>query len=503
MSKSMIIIGAGIAGLATGCYARMNGFQTRIFEQQGLPGGLCTGWKRKDYTFDGCLKWVIGTNPDFGLNQLWQELGVMHDLEFIDHAEFAKILSPGGRELHMYSDLSRLEGELVACSAPDRGLIHEFIRGTRRVARMNSGLEEKEGILPRLRAGLSLFPSIPTLRKFSQVTIGEFFGQIKDPFLRQAFLTENIHLPSSPVLLAMFTLAALHNRNAGYPLGGSLAFARALEKRYLALGGKIHYQTPVHKILVENGRAMGVLAGGDDQQNAGEHRADLVISAADGRTTLWNLLGEEYLDDEIVECYRSYPVFKPVVQVSLGVARDFSGEPSVLKFLLADPIHVGGVDLHELTLRHYCFDPSAAPRGKSALTISFYTDFDYWKTLENDPARLSAEKDAIVDKMIAELDRHYPGLHNRVEVVDVITPLATEKRTANQQGSVQGWMITPETIHFMLGASMRRAVKGLRNFAMVGQWVDPGGVANAALSGRKLVKLLCAREHRPFETTNR
>jgi phytoene dehydrogenase-like protein len=41
-STDIIIIGAGIAGLAAGCYAQMNGYQTSIFEMHSLPGGLCT-----------------------------------------------------------------------------------------------------------------------------------------------------------------------------------------------------------------------------------------------------------------------------------------------------------------------------------------------------------------------------------------------------------------------------------------------------------------------------
>ena len=40
--KSIIIIGAGIAGLAAGCYGQMNGYNTQIFEMHDLPGGLCT-----------------------------------------------------------------------------------------------------------------------------------------------------------------------------------------------------------------------------------------------------------------------------------------------------------------------------------------------------------------------------------------------------------------------------------------------------------------------------
>jgi phytoene dehydrogenase-like protein len=40
-TTDIIIIGAGVAGLAAGCYAQMNGYRTRIFEMHNLPGGLC------------------------------------------------------------------------------------------------------------------------------------------------------------------------------------------------------------------------------------------------------------------------------------------------------------------------------------------------------------------------------------------------------------------------------------------------------------------------------
>lgn len=40
--KKVAIIGAGIAGLSTGCYPEMNGYDTEIFEAHSLPGGLCT-----------------------------------------------------------------------------------------------------------------------------------------------------------------------------------------------------------------------------------------------------------------------------------------------------------------------------------------------------------------------------------------------------------------------------------------------------------------------------
>ncbi len=43
MSKKSIIVGAGISGLSAGCYGRMNGYDTEVFEMHSLPGGVCTG----------------------------------------------------------------------------------------------------------------------------------------------------------------------------------------------------------------------------------------------------------------------------------------------------------------------------------------------------------------------------------------------------------------------------------------------------------------------------
>lgn len=63
MKKRTIIIGAGIAGLSSGCYAQMNGYEAEIFEMHNIPGGLCTAWNRKGYTLDGCIHFLVGSKP--------------------------------------------------------------------------------------------------------------------------------------------------------------------------------------------------------------------------------------------------------------------------------------------------------------------------------------------------------------------------------------------------------------------------------------------------------
>jgi phytoene dehydrogenase-like protein len=113
MDKSIVIVGAGIAGLSTGCYARMNGYKTTIFEMHSIPGGLCAAWKRKGYTFDISMHMVVGskTGP---LYQMWQELGVVNkDKGFHYHDEVVRIES-GGKSLSFCTDPRLLEEQMLA-----------------------------------------------------------------------------------------------------------------------------------------------------------------------------------------------------------------------------------------------------------------------------------------------------------------------------------------------------------------------------------------------------
>jgi phytoene dehydrogenase-like protein len=85
LEKKVAVIGGGVAGLITGCYLQMNGYSTTIFEQHSVPGGLCTSWRRKGYTFDGCIHWLLGTGNGSAFYDIWNELLDMNVIKFINH----------------------------------------------------------------------------------------------------------------------------------------------------------------------------------------------------------------------------------------------------------------------------------------------------------------------------------------------------------------------------------------------------------------------------------
>jgi len=113
--KSIIIIGVGITGLSAGCYCRMNGYRTSIFEKHDKAGGVCTGWKRKGYTIDGAMHWLLGTRPGTGFYKFWEELGAAQQWQVFYHDQYYIIEDKSGKAFSMYIEIDRLEQQMMIC----------------------------------------------------------------------------------------------------------------------------------------------------------------------------------------------------------------------------------------------------------------------------------------------------------------------------------------------------------------------------------------------------
>lgn len=404
--KLISIIGAGIAGLSAGCYGQMNGYRTQIFEMHDKPGGLCTSWKRKGYTIDGCLQWLAGSNPAGNFYRIWEELGAVQGRRMINHDEYMRIESADGKVFILYTDIDRLEQHMYELAPQDKDVIKKFIKGIRTFTHFDFPIEkapELYGPLDYLKMMFKMLPFMMAMRKWK--TGQDFAKRFKDPFLREAFLLLS-DLPDFPAIVLMIILAFMHQKSCGYPEGGSLEFARAIERRYLGLGGELHYRSKVPKILVENNQAVGIrLADGR------EHRGDIIISAADGHTTIFDMLEGRYIDDKIRGYYDKMPIFRPLVQVSLGLARDLSNEPYAVTLLLDKQITIAGEVRKSMYVGHYCFDPTLAPPGKSVVVVSWMSNYNYWKKLYEDRERYKAEKERIANTVIALLEKRFPGIN--------------------------------------------------------------------------------------------
>ncbi|HNW38682.1 MAG TPA: NAD(P)/FAD-dependent oxidoreductase, partial [Methanosarcina vacuolata] len=142
----------------------------------------------------------------------------------------------------------------------------------------------------------------------------------------------------------------------GVPIGGCKGVIDALESVIAAHDGKIHTETEVSKILVENGKAAGVLVGEE------AHKADLVISNL-GHAATACLCAEALSGEKASEYLRRLETLKPSAGIKICLAADepLVGHSGVLLTPYAKRVN----GINEVTQ----VDPRLAPPGKH-LTMS-------------------------------------------------------------------------------------------------------------------------------------
>ncbi len=489
--KSIIIIGSGMGGLAAGIYGQLNGYKTQIFEMHTLPGGQCTAWSRKGYVFDACIHHLFGCDPSTKIYSLWHELGAM-PRELLRTGECVSVLSPDGRFFHDYYDLDKLEQHLRELAPSDTAVIREYIDAIKQFMKADLWGAVMLGTTADL---VKIAPAIIPAFKWFKPTMQQFAQKFSDPFLRQAFALLVYSIPE----VSFFFHAARHAHacrdDVQWPAGGSLEFARSIEKRYRELGGEIFYRQKVAGILVENDRAAGIrLAGGS------EHRADIVISNADGRKTIKEMLGEKYTNKRLNQ-YCSDPPDESVmaIQVFLGVNRDLSHDPSALIMLLDKPVIIAGHENTSLEMQIYGFDPSMAPPARGTIKVELTSKYSYWQKLHADTHAYKEEKQRVVRQVVDVLESHFKGIREQVEVVDVATLITWERF----MGGTHGWPAFPnkktDLLSALLGRGQEMTLPGLSNFYLTGQWVTATGALFAnALSGRKVIQAICRANGKKF-----
>lgn len=491
-NRSLIIIGGGLAGLATGVYARVNGYPVRVFERHAVSGGMCTSWKRKGFEIDGCIHWLMGCTPGSDMRRIYEEVGAWDEARLAPIVHFVRhVDEASGATLEVTSDLARLEADLIALSPADAPLVREMMKAVGGLRGWSMPVAQPVDLLGPL-VGVKLLwamrRALPVFGRYNRLTCAEFAGRFQSQALRR-FLN---FVPEMPVGFFFVVLAGLADHDFRAYRGGSRFFARAIEERLVALGGEVVQRAEVTRILVEGGRAVGVrLADGS------VHRADVVVSAADAHSTFFDLLGGEHLTPTWKAAFERWPLFRPICLVSFGLTGRFADAPGSFTAWLREPLACGSTAASSFHARLFSDDPGVAPEGGTVAQVTVETDWDSWKALADGPREAyDAAKARLADDVLARLEAHVPGVRAAVAMTDVATPHTFWRYGRVHRGAYEGWLPTPETQK----RKLERTLPGLKGFHLVGQWVEPGGgVPPALFGGRHLVQRLCHEDHRAFK----
>ncbi len=323
--------------------------------------------------------------------------------------------------------------------------------------------------------------------------VADYTQAVQAPWLRDCI--ESLFLPDVPVYFVFMLLGLLADGQLGLIDGSCADFVRAVEERYLSLGGEVTYNARVEEILVDDDRAVGVRLA-DGAPLPLERRADAVVSAADGHSTIFEMLGGRYVNEKIEKRYQTWPRFRPLLMANYGVAREYPDDAGFVTIRLEQPLTIGDHQVDGLMIRNFHYSDKFAPQGKTVIQAEMETDWDYWNDLRRDDrAGYEAEKERLAEEILERLELYYPGISAQVEETDVSTPYTWWRYTLNDRGSWEGWLMTPSAIR----TPVERTLPGLAGFYMAGQWVMPGGgVPPVLYSGRHVVQLLCKEDGKSF-----
>lgn len=494
----VVVIGAGLSGLAAGCYARMNEHPTVILEQQGKPGGGAATWSQNGFLIDPGPHLIWGHGPGTATYDLYRELGVLPQRRVMPLKAWVLIDEKGGHRLDLTSPPEKLEEEMKRISPQDTDAIEDLIDAIMAIEPCTvmdlsaSRPTDMVGPVSRLHSLWKTRKYLSYLRGRWDRPLSQLSLEFHDPFLQR--LVTSLCLPEAPAWLGVTMLSLASNGALGQLEGGSDGLIGAINARFADLGGRLECRSRVERILVDGGRVTGVrLSDGRTEP------AEIVVSASDGRETIYKMLEGKNVHDEIERRYRDWRACRPLVGISIGTSLALDATPPLQTMLLDRPMSVGTVSAYSMVVRHYGPGQRSAPPGKSLLRTELESDWHFWYKLRAlDRKMYEEEKSRIGREVVSRLEGLFPGITARAEMVEVSTPFTYWKYTMDNEGSCSGWAPTPE----MLRSKPIRTLPGLSGLYMAGQWVVPGtGVPSRLFSGKHAIQMMCWDHGRTFKAT--
>lgn len=481
----VIIVGGGIAGLAAGTYACQSGFETTIFEMNGIPGGNSTSWRRKGYLFEGGMHWLVGSSEKVPMHKLWLEVGALRENNPVYNKDpFLTYMDENG-PVCLYRNPTRLREHLMAISPKDACAINSLIKDIKAMGKLAmpvmdvKGVQMKRKQAPPLSMLFALPAALSRMNKLGKISAEEYAQRFKHPGIR-ILLNAVVGTSGFSASSTAFTLGGLASGDAGYPKGGSLRMAQNMADTFNSLGGDILYNQKVERVEVENNKACGVWSNGT------LYKADAVIVTVDTLTAIDHLfekpLTESWMDEmrhEIVPVNNAF--------ICLGVRADLSHLPEGILYPLKRPFNYFGRQQNTIGFNNYAQYEGYAPTGCTALTCFLAGDtYDEWKSAKTD-GTYEEKKANLASTVIDRLAEVVPETEGKVEVWDVATPLTYERYCGTWRGS---WM--SEMGPGCTRQEYPQKSESIDALYFAGQRVMiPGGLPCALSTGRRAVQYLC------------
>lgn len=340
-----IVIGAGLGGLLSAARLSKAGHEVEVFERLPITGGRFTNLSYKGFQLSSGAFHMLPNGPRGPLARLLREVG---------------------------ANVNIVQSEMTAVRVPLKKGNPDYVKGFKDISFNDfpSLLSYKD----RMKIALLIVstrksrPSGSTLQAWIKSQVDdEWLIKFADSFCGWALSLKSNEVPVEEVFEIIENMYRFGG--PGVPRGGCKGIIDALETVILANGGKIHAGQEVSKILVENGKAAGIVA------ESKKYEADLVISNL-GHAATALLCGEALSRKADADYLKMLKSLQPSAGIKICLAADepLVGHSGVL--LTPYTRRINGIN--EVTQ----VDPKLAPPGKHLTMCHQYVAPENVKNLE-------------------------------------------------------------------------------------------------------------------------
>jgi C-3',4' desaturase CrtD len=496
----IIVIGAGIGGLTAAALLAHDGYRVLVLESHIEPGGCACSYERKRpdgarYIFDVGATLFAGFGPGGAHHWVARRLGIAWPVRRLEPA--MEVWLPDRRVRRWgdqrWADERRDAFPAQAWEAESFWREQERISGiawrfaARQPPMPPENLGDLLGIAPSIRPELALL--LPHLWRTVEQRLRA--RGIDDRRLR-AFVDGQLLISAQTLAREcawIYGAVALDFARIGahYVEGGAWSLARTLAASFERDGGELSYRRRVSRILTRAGRAVGVETEKGQRYTARQIVANITVWDA---ARLLGAAASPGLRREIAAAPRGWGACTLYLGVDEAALQPGMAEHHQVIAHYDRPL---GESNSVFISAHPADDPTRAPPGQRAITVSTHTDAErWWRWRAEDPSRYRAEKAAMTERMLDTVALALPDIRRHIHYQQAGTPISFWRYTRRHQGMVGGLPQRPWNSGFF---SLGPRATGIGGLWLVGDSTFPGqSTAAVTQSGIRVYKAI-GREH--------
>ncbi|UYP44243.1 hypothetical protein NEF87_000528 [Candidatus Lokiarchaeum ossiferum] len=495
----VIVIGAGLGGLGAAAHLALKNQKVLLLEKHNSPGGFATSFVRGRFEFEGALHELndIGTEGNRGeLYHFFKALNIVPEkVKFFQVPEIYSCKFYDGKQYTLP----------FGVPAYTNYLINEFPNHEKEIRKLIKVMENIYGGLKNLSKPGKIIFKYPWLIRVIGYTITEFLERfIHNQRLINVIIQLWCYFGATPsennALLWVGGMMSYLTKGAAIPNLSSHNLSQAIADSICDLGGTIRYNALVNKIMMENGKTIGV-----ELINGEKIYSDWVISNVNPVCTLQKMIPKDAIPKKYLKKVISPKLGTSIFTVYLGLNRtaEALGITSYETFVnTSDDIHAiaqnTGINSTQMIVAtcYNLVNPEISPAGTCMIALSALHVGREWHNIP--PNEYYQIKDKVSNDLITLFEEYLcPNVRESIEVCESASPLTYYRYSKSLDGVIYGSNSSVDNSPvFKLGN--KTPIPGLY---FSGAWTNEGGGYSTALnSGRLAAKLLLKQKGKQNRT---